>query len=481
MSGPVRSALVAGGGVVGWSAAAALRRKLPQIEVTVLACAPSEGALAELVPSTLPSISGFHEDIGLTEADTVARVGSALRLGTSFEGWTGEGSAYVHAYGPYGEPLGATSFHHLWLREAAEDSPPPFDAFSPAAALGQAGRFAADGAEPLAAVQYGLELNLPRYRDLLRAYALHLGARERPGEIAGVRLGAEDGAIEAVALADGGAVAADLFVDATGPAARLRGAMDEAFEDWARWLPCNRVTLGDAASPPEPPLLGRAIAAEAGWRWQAASQARTTVGHCYASAHAGEQEDAAIPIRQGRRPAPWLGNCVAIGDAAVCAEPLEWTNLHLAHSAIDRIVAMMPDRSFAPVELAEYNRQCGAEADRVRDFLALHYLSSNRPEPFWREAAAAEPPPSLAHTLSLYRERGRLPFHEEETFTRDSWLAVLIGQGARPRRLDPLLSGVPREAAAEAMARLRARLAAVVPALPTHAAYLQRLRSRPAQ
>lgn len=480
MSGPVRTVLIAGGGIVGWSAAAALRRKLPQIEVAILACAVAADALAERVPSTLPSIAGFHEDIGLTEADTIARVGSALRLGTRFEGWTGDGSDYVHAYGPYGEPLGATSFHHLWLRESAEDSPPPFDAFSPAAALGEAGRFAADGAEALAAVQYGLELNLPRYRDLLRAYALHLGARERPGEIAGVKLAA-DGAIEALALEDGGAVTADLFVDATGPAARLRGALDEGFEDWSRWLPCDRLLLTEAPAPAEPPLLGRAAAAQAGWRWQAASQVRTTIGYCYASVHAGEPGDGAIPIRQGRRAAPWLQNCVAIGDAAACMEPLEWTNLHLVHSAIDRIVAMMPDRDFAAVELAEYNRQCGAEADRVRDFLALHYLASQRPEPFWREAAAAEPPASLAHTLSLYCERGRLPFHEEETFTRDSWLAVLIGQGVRPRRLDPLLSGVPRAAAAEAMGRLRARLAALVPSLPTHAAYLQRLRSRPAQ
>jgi tryptophan halogenase len=489
MSGPIRSVLIAGGGIVGWSAAAALRRKLPQIEVTLLACAPSAGALAEIVPSTLPSITGFHEDIGLSEADTVARVGSAIRLGTRFVGWTGAASSYVHAYSPYGAPLGTTSFHHLWLREAAEGSPAPFDAFSAAAALAGAGRFAPAQGDPLDAVQHGLELNLPRYRELLRAYGRHLGARERPGEIAEVRLRGDTGFIDTVALADGQALGADLFIDCTGPAARLRGRLDEAFDSWSRWLPCDRLFLGEAPPPAEPPLLGLVEAVAAGWRWEAASPARTTIGLCWASGHLAEAEAAslvggggeAIAIRQGRRPSPWAKNCVAVGDAAVAVEPLEWTNLHLAHSAIDRIVELMPGRDCAAIELTEYNRQAGAEADRVRDFLALHYLASGRAEDFWREAAAASPPPSLAHTLGLYRERGRLPFYEEETFTRDSWLAVLIGQGIRPRRIDPLVDAIPREAAAETMARLRESTAALAASLPTHAAYLENLRSRPAR
>ena len=485
MSGPVRSILVAGGGIVGWSAAAALRRKLPQIELNVLACAPAPDALAERIPSALPSITGFHEDIGLGEADTVARVGSAIRLGTRFEGWTGAGSSYVHGYSPYGAPLGTTSFHHLWLREAEEEAPPAFDAFCPAAALAAAGRFAPSEAEALRAVQHGLELNLPRYRELMRAFALHLGARERTGEIGEVRLNGETGFVDGLTTTDGATIQVDLYIDCTGPAARLRGRSDAAFDDWSRWLPCDRLLIADAPPPAEPPLLGRVEAIDGGWQWQAASSARTTRGLCYSSRHLSD--DAAdrlgggerIAFRQGVRPAPWRGNVVAVGDAAVSVEPLEWTNLHLAHSAIDRIVAMMPGRDFAKVELAEYNRQSAAEAARVRDFLVLHYWASDRPERFWREAAAAEPPASLAHSLDLYRERGRLPFHEEETFTRDSWLAVLIGQGVRPRRLDPLLAAVPRDAAARAMAGMRAGLAAIVPTLPSHAAYLDSLRSRP--
>ncbi|MBV9884054.1 MAG: tryptophan 7-halogenase, partial [Sphingomonadaceae bacterium] len=180
-------------------------------------------------------------------------------------------------------------------------------------------------------------------------------------------------------------------------------------------------------------------------------------------------------IRAGCRPQPWLRNCVAIGDAAAAMEPLEWGNLHLAHSAIDRIVSMMPDRDCGAVELWDYNRQSVAEADRMRDFLVLHYVASRRPEPFWQAAAAAEPPASLAHTLTLFRSRGRLPIYEEETFSRDSWLAVLLGQGVIPERIDPLVETLPAAQADQAMARLRETISALVPTLPTQSDYLRNL------
>jgi len=228
----------------------------------------------------------------------------------------------------------------------------------------------------------------------------------------------------------------------------------------------------------------------AGWRWEAASPARTSHGLVYSSAHLGdakaervlrnaaavEPREAPIVLDAGRRPQPWLRNCVAIGDAAVAVEPLEWTNLHLAHNAIDRMIAMMPDRDCSAVELWDYNRQSEAEVMRVRDFLLLHYVAGRRPaDPFWREFGSCELPPSLAHTLAQFRERGRLPFYEDETFTRDSWLAVLFGQGEMPRRTDPLIDVVPPVESERTLTRMRDSIASLVQTLPRHADYLQSL------
>jgi tryptophan halogenase len=323
---------------------------------------------------------------------------------------------------------------------------------------------------------------------MMRAYALHLGAVERAGGFAGVRLRDEDGFVAAVALDDGNEIAADLFVDCSGPRALVRSALDSTFDDWSGWLPCDHILFADAAPLPEPAPLDRAIAHAAGWRWVAQSRARTAHGLAYGAADldhataasmlrdvAGVDPEAPVAIRQGRRPEPWLRNCVALGDAATLVEPLDWTNHHLAHSALDRMVTMMPDRDCASVELAHFNRQCVAEADRVRDFLVLHYAAARRDEPFWQRARAAEPPPSLAHTLALFAERGRLPFYEEETFDRDSWLAVLLGQGVIPRRADPLIDSVPPAQSAQALAAMRERIEQMVATLPTQSAFLANL------
>lgn len=486
----IRDVVIAGGGLLGWSAAAALRRKLPALRVTVLPLPPPRDALVERIGSTLPSIVEFHGDIGLNNRETL-RAGCGLRLATEFDGWSADCPPYVHAYDRHGQQFGAASFHIHWVRQAKLGPTPPFDNYSAAATMARAGRFVLpeeDPASPLAHFGFGLALDPVGYPQMLRAYALHLGAIERPGGLAGVRLRGEDGFIEALALDDGSMLGADLFVDCTGPRALLRGVLDQAFEDWSEWLPCDRLLLVDTAAPANPSPLDRCVAHDAGWRWVAEGPARTSHGLAYGAAYLGDDPAAdllrraagaapgePVTIHQGRRPEPWLRNCVAIGDSATMVEPLEWTNLHLAHNAIDRLVAMMPDRDCAPVELWDYNRQCAAETDRVRDFLALHYAASSRDAPFWRRLRETAPPPGLAHTLSLFAERGRLPFYEEETFTRDSWLAVLLGQGVIPRRTDPLIDIVPPAQSDRAMAALRDGIDRRVPALPTQAEFLTML------
>ena len=493
----MRDVVVVGGGLLGWSAAAALRRKIPALRVVVVPLPPPPDALVERIGSTLPSIIEFHRDLGMSDGDALLRANCSFRLGTEYDGWAGERPSYVHAYDRYGQGIGTASFHIHWLRQARLGAAAPFDAFSPAAQLARANRFILpdeDPASPFAHYEYGLALDPVHYPQMMRAYALHLGALERPGAPRGVNLRGENGFIDSLVMDDGGTLSADLFVDCTGPRAWLRNELDSAFEDWSLWLPCDRLLFADAAPPPDPSPLDRAVAHGAGWRWVAQSASRTSHGFAYASAemtddkaartlrgHAAADPQPPVAIRQGRRPEPWLRNCVALGDAATMVEPLEWTNLHLAHSAIDRLVAMMPDRDCAPVELWDYNRQCAAESDRVRDFLALHYARSGRTEPLWRRMREIAPPPGLKHTLDLFRERGRLPFYEEETFSRDSWLAVLLGQGVIPAHIDPLIDVVPPAESERAMAAMRDHIARQVPALPTQAQFLDNIRRQAAR
>jgi tryptophan halogenase len=436
---PINKVIVAGGGIVAWSAAAALRRHIPSIEVTVLSCPVPNDAIADRMVCTLPSVSGFHEDLGLSEADTVVGAQSGLRIGTVFSGWSKGLPPYVHAYGSYGAAVEGIPFHQLWLRARAAQSTPSFDQFCVAAELGRLGRIGS-AASATASVGYGLHLTLERYATLMRDFALHLGVKEQTCSRLNVRVRSDDGFVDTLQPDNGSVVGGDLFVDCTGPAASIRSALNDGFEDWGKWLPCDRVVISKSGHRGDASILGRVSATPAGWRWESSSPTSTVRGAVYSSAHteAMWEEENEVRIWQGCRTEPWLRNCVAIGDAAVMVEPLEWANLHLAHSQIDRLVSMMPGRDCAPIELGEYNRQCVDEARRVRDFVCMHYVTARRDEPFWKDVASMKPPDSLAHTLALFAERGRLPYYEEETFSRDSWAAVLLGQGFEPRQTDPL-------------------------------------------
>lgn len=471
-AGPISSVLVVGGGITAWSAAAALKRRIPTLDVAILAMPVAPNALADRMISTLPSIVAFHHDIGLTEEDTVTRAASGVMLGSLFDRWVGNRGPYMHAYGPCGAPVGGVPFHQLWARDHRGAGLPPFDEFSPAAHLARSGHV---DASTMNGVPHGLQLTLDRYGGLIRAYALHLGVTEPQSHVRDVLLRSDDRFIDFVVTQDDQQIGADLFVDATGPEALLHSRLDSAFVDWSRWLLCDRLIMRNGPADPTAIAVSRVTAAENGWRWTASSPQASSSGLVYSSAHAANEIDddakpgasAPIEMKQGRRREFWVRNCVAIGDAAVAIEPLEWTNLHLVHSQIDRVIAMMPGADCAPIELAEFNRQCAAEADRVRDFVCLHYVCAQRPESFWNDAARIEPPPSLAHTLEQFAERGRLPFYEEETFPRDSWLAVLFGQGVEPHRTDPLADLVPPDQAAHALRAMRQALVRSPASLPS--------------
>jgi hypothetical protein len=94
---------VVGDGVAGWSAAAALKSRVPGISVALIPVAELRPGFVDLFGGASPSIGEFHTDIGLDERDVLTRTGASIRLGTRFVGWSG--TNYTHAYGPAGMPV----------------------------------------------------------------------------------------------------------------------------------------------------------------------------------------------------------------------------------------------------------------------------------------------------------------------------------------------------------------------------------------
>lgn len=504
----ISSIAIVGGGAAGWMTAAALASRLGREASRVLVIeTPAEGldsAGLRDVEAATPALRAFLRRLRLDEDELVRRAGASFGLGTEFRDWGRLGDAYFHPWGEIGARFDTIGFQHAWLRVRAHGGAPALDDLALAAVAARLGRFArpaADRRSVYSSFDYGLHLDVARYAALLREAALARGARAMRGALKDVLLRGEDGFIAAVVLDDGRRIEADLFVDATGLAARLIGsALKTPFEAWSDWLPCDRVVEAawTAATPPEPCAEARAL--EAGWRWRIPAQDRTSFGCAYDSARqdeaAAEQAllaaapgasgaPAASPrltrFCNGRRARAWVGNCVAIGLSAGVLEPLEGVGLHLVQAGIDALIALFPDRGFAPGLAREHNRVTASAYERARDVLLLHYATGQRRERFWRDRRETALPESLAARLELFASRGRVALLDEEPFGEPSWLAVLIGQGVAPARWDALADALDLEAARRRLQTISAMIRQAADAMPAHADVLAQIRGQPPQ
>ena len=90
---------------------------------------------------------------------------------------------------------------------------------------------------------------------------------------------------------------------------------------------------------------------------------------------------------------------------------------------------------------AEYNRQTS-----TAHIAALEWAAA----PFLLGSERADLPPGVAAIVEQFRHRGRIPLREGDPVSRGRWLALLIGCGLRPERIDPTAL-VPTDHAADRM------------------------------
>ena len=121
----------------------------------------------------------------------------------------------------------------------------------------------------------------------------------------------------------------------------------------------------------------------------------------------------------------------------------------------------------------EYNEQSAEEAERVRDFLILHYFLNGRSEDFWTACREGEVPSTLTHKLTLWRARGAFLRYRWEMFSPASWLAIYAGFDCLPDGIDPALAGLDPAQLTRSLHAMRHSIRAAVADTPTHAEFLE--------
>jgi tryptophan halogenase len=489
----IRHIVIVGGGTAGWMAAAAFTRLLDRRAVNVTLVESDEIGTVGVGEATIPPITAYNKMIGINEDEFVAATRGTFKLGIEFVDWGAPGERYFHPFGCYGQDFRGVHFHQLYLREKKRRPLGDIRQWSMSSAAAELGRFARpspDAPLPLSQLGYAFHFDAGLYARFLRGIAERDGVRRTEGKIVDVVQDAESGHVTSIRLESGAEVTGDLFIDCSG----FRGLLIEqkmatGYEDWTRWLPCDRAVAVPSRYAGQPDPFTRSTARSAGWQWRIPLQHRMGNGLVYASEHLSDGDAEALLLanlegealaeprrlafKAGRRRKAWNGNVVSLGLSTGFVEPLESTSIHLIQSGIAKLLALFPDKRFDPAERDEYNRQMQDVFEDVRDFVILHYKATRRDDTeFWSYCRNMDVPDSLANKLDLWRSKGRLFREGRELFGTASWVAVLLGQGIVPGDTEPAAEALDADMIADALDKMRLSYRRMAEHMPTHGEFI---------
>jgi len=482
----IRRIVIVGGGTAGWMAAAALAKVLGPGYADITLIESEAIGTVGVGEATIPQLRTFNALLGLDEDDFVRRTQGTFKLGIEFCDWGRIGDRYFHPFGPFGVDMEGVSFHAYWLRLNQLGDARPISDYSLQAMAAARGKFMRPidaGRSPLSKIAYAFHFDAGLYAAWLREFAEAKGVTRLEGRIVDVALRDEDGFVRSVTTSDGRIVEGDLFLDCSGfQGLLIEGALQTGYDDWSHWLPADRAIAVPCARIADPVPYTRATARPGGWQWRIPLQHRTGNGYVYSSRFIDDEAATADLLSQldgapmadprmlrfttGRRRKAWNRNVVALGLASGFIEPLESTSIHMVQSGIANLLAMFPTLAFEPAEVARYNRVIAYEAERIRDFIVLHYNATQRDDSeLWRYCRDMSLPDSLLEKYEIFASRGRIFRENEELFNDTSWFAVLTGQNVRPNGFDPV-------AAALSVEETRIRLQQTADAIRNSADYM---------
>jgi tryptophan halogenase len=458
----IKKIVVVGGGTAGWMTAATFAKVLGKEYCEIQLIESDAIGTVSVGEATIPQIALFNRILGINENDFIQKTKGTFKLGIEFIDWTKEGGGYMHPFGDHGKGMDAIQFHHYWLKMNQKGTVPDLEEYSLAAVAARQGRFMRPqnmGNSPLSEINYAFHFDATLYADYLRDYSIERGVNRTEGKVVDVFLRNSDGFIDSLKLENGERINGDLFVDCTGFRGLLiEDALKTGFTDWSDELPCDTaVAMPCKAKNPESlrPFT-QATAQKVGWTWRIPLQHRVGNGYVYSSKFMSDDEAVKILSEQmeseplskpnflrwktGMRKKGWNKNCIAIGLSAGFVEPLESTGLHLIQSAIAKLMGLFPHNGFDQIDIDTYNNQSKTELEYIKDFIVLHYKATDRDDSeFWRFCRDMKVSDRLQAKIDLYKANGRIYRENVELFNETSWLAVMHGQGLKPKGYHPLV------------------------------------------
>ena len=390
--------VIVGGGTAAWMAAAALAKTFPEYDITLV----KGGDPIGVGESTTPHINQYLKYMGIDDKTFLTEARATYKSTSRFENFTELGHVFHY---PNGQApalnLTDATFHDWMCAKAFGQDPPPFaDVFMPFVTVAE-------------------EKKMPLNNSLLIPYDL---SKDRSFHIDGSKfsaylqetfcsnvrvvdsqvksVGYDGQRISGVFLERGPydlrapAIDADLYLDCTGQASTLGGAMTS-------WVPFESIPTDTAIvrkrdyidKDKEMVPYTNARGMSAGWQWTIPTWDYISEGYVFSSKHITEDEakeefgdGRVIKFRNGRYKEAWVGNCVKIGLSYGFIEPLESTSLFNTGQGILALCDILEEGLPGQFARDRFNRNMSEHLDGWREFVEAHYYYSRRRDtPFWRE------------------------------------------------------------------------------------------------
>jgi tryptophan halogenase len=495
MSKLTKTVVIVGGGIAGWLTAGRLAAKHKSNTENGLKVILIESANIPIVgvgEGTWPTMRSTLRALGISETDFIRECEASFKQGAKFAKWF-DGTEDDFYYHPLVLPqgFGKTDLAAHWLAKQSQTKQSKVQQHH-----GKTNSFSNEVCFQEAICEKGLAPKTIRHAEFsdVANYAYHLDSakfavflQKHCQEILGVTHIIDDvikvngtsvnsegvntnvnsannnttdgvvdkGDIISVSTKNHGDIGGDLFVDCTGFSSLLLGKHYKV-----PFKKCDDILFIDTAlavqvpyDSEDSPIASHTISTgqEAGWIWDIGLQHRRGVGYVYSSKHSTEVEARAalaeyvgdkfsslkvrkIPIVSGHRETFWQNNCVAVGLSAGFLEPLEASALVMVELAAQMISEQLPaSREVMDVVAKRFNEIALYRWDRIIDFLKLHYILSERTEPFWSDNRdLATIPSSLQDLMKLWQYRAPADHDftsNNEVFPAASYQYVLYGMG----------------------------------------------------
>jgi flavin-dependent dehydrogenase len=462
MSKQTKSIVIVGGGTAGWITAgriAAEHNNNPDIRVTLIE-SPSIKTIG-VGEGTWPTMRNTLKKMGISETEFMRQCDATFKQGAKFAKWhTGEENDF------YYHPLMLTQCFQKqdlsshWLRGEANPVQQNLS-FSEAVCFQES--ICEQGLAPklittpeyASIANYAYHLDAGKFSEFLKRHCTeNLSVRHISADVTAVNLTESDD-IDSVTTDAYGDVYGELFVDCSGFRSLLLGdALGVPFVDRSDVLFIDQaIAVQVPYQNSDDAIASHTISTgqDAGWIWDIGLKERRGIGYVYSSRYCSEQQaeqtlreyvgpvyqeltKKKIPITSGHRDVFWKNNCVAVGLSAGFLEPLEASALVLVELSAEMIAEQLPaNRHLMTIMAKRFNDTFLYRWDRIVDFLKLHYILTERTEPFWRDNCEPNSiPSSLKELMQLWQFRppGNHDFtSNNEVFPAASYQYVLYGMG----------------------------------------------------